>query len=151
MNSTTQFCVFADHGQFFLLDSQVLPEYPEFVDEQHIEDRLQVIPNLIAVYTTESHEVEVVIHVLDSEPRLDEAIWQHITRCTIDVPSGSLVLAGCADFLPECPRVQVSNGLCGVIIVGNHLDQSPGESYHFYIWPTDEPKIQIIKRYGATA
>lgn len=151
MNSTTHLKVYADHGQFYLMDAHALPEYPEFVEDQHIEERFQTVPNLIAVYPTESHEVGVTINVLASEPCIDQEDWQHIAQCSIDVPSGTLIIAGCADYLPDCPRVQVSRGPCGVIITGNQLNQSPGESYHFFIWPSDEPKTKIIKRYGATA
>lgn len=151
MDSTARFTVFADYGQFYLLDSEVLPEYPELVEDQHLEDRFQLADGLIAVYPTETQQVEVEIETVDSEPVIDPETWQHIIQCSVETPSGSLVLAGCSDFLPDCPRVPAFKGQCGVIILGKNLGQSSGESYRFYIWPTNAPITKIIKRYGATA
>ena len=151
MNSTARLTVFADYGQFYLLDSEVLPEYPERVEDQHLEDRFQLAPGLIAVYPTETQQVEVEIETVDSEPVIDPETWQHIIQCSIETPSGSLVLASCSDYLPDCPRVPTFKGQCGVIILGKNLGQSSGESYRFYIWPANAPITKIIKRYGATA
>jgi len=151
MNATTQLKVFADYGQLYLLDSEVLPEYPELVTDQHIADRFQLASNLVAVYPTDSREVEVQIETVHSEPQIDPTAWDHIIYCSIDLPSACLVLAGCSDYLPDCPKIPAFKGQCGLIILGKNLNTSSAESYHFYIWPTDAPKTQITKRFGATA
>ena len=116
MDAARTFSVFADYNQFFLLDDIVQPPYPDVIPQSAIEQRFQIIPHLIAVYTSDATTVSVKVKICEVEPKPNLESWSHIVRCPLEVPSGRMTLAGCTDYLPSCPRIEVPSGKCGVLI-----------------------------------
>jgi hypothetical protein len=48
--------------------------------------------------------------VLDSEPTVDLSAWDHVAECSLSVPTGRIVIAGCTDFFPDAARIEIDAG-----------------------------------------
>lgn len=52
----------------------------------------------------------VTVEVLEAVPDSDLDSWDHVPECSIEVPSGRIVIAGCTDYFPEAARNDVKPG-----------------------------------------
>lgn len=146
MPQRSAFAVFADYNQFFLLDDDLQPSYPEIVTQSVLDDRCQVEPSVLAVYTALPREVSVEMRVYRSTPEIDHGIWAHVVQGALAIPSGRLVLAGCTDYLPDCSRVQVPQGMLEFLLCGRGFDVDAEEEYLVALWPGQSRPIEVIKR-----
>jgi hypothetical protein len=146
MPQRSTFTVFADYNQFFLLDDELQPSYPESVSQSALDDRCLVEPSVLAVYTALPREVSVEVCVYRSVPEIDRGIWGHVVQGALAVPSGRLVLAGCTDYLPDCSRIQVPQGMLEFLLCGRGFDAHAEEAYLVALWPGHFRSIEVIKR-----
>ena len=82
--------VFADYHQFYVWDAGAQPAAPEDYSAEDVERRVKVAPHVIVVQPVRNMEVPVELEVHASDPGFDEAQWDHIVECSLDLPSGKL-------------------------------------------------------------
>ncbi len=105
------------------------------------------MPNLVAVYTANPGDVLVSVLVSETEPKPDFGVWLHVVVCPLAAPSDRIILAGCSDYLPECPRVDVPPGQCGVLICGRGFGKGEREEYVLHLWPASTETPRVLKNY----
>lgn len=142
------FSVFAAYNQIFLLDDGAQPPYPEIIPQSAIDQRFQLVPYLLAIYTASSAMVSVEVSVGLFEPELDSESWSHVVFGSMSAPSGRLILAGCSDYLPECPRIAVPAGECRFILCGRGFDEGAGEEYSLFFWPGGPIEPKVLKAHA---
>lgn len=144
--------LFADYFQFYLQDelaSEDLPSHNIWAGDA-VNKLLALTPGVVYVGTVRNMTVPVTLIVTDSPPSAhDFDVWNHINECSLDVPSGRLVVAGCTDYFPDAPRLAVAPGCYRVrIYYGGLRTLSPDglegdDHYHIILWPApyDEPRV----------
>ncbi len=149
--------IFADYHQFYLMDDEVQPLIPEDVTDEDCRRRIKVAPHIMVVYPVRNTEVPVTIEVHDAEPSTDLAAWDHVAECSLEVPSGRIVIAGCTDYLPDCARLQVAPGIYRARVQYGALgalseDGLDGDDhYRISLWPAPAAELKIIKQYDEAA
>lgn len=140
------FNIFADYSQFYLLDGELQPPYPEDVTDQDLEQRFKVIPNLVAFYTVNPVHVMLSLELMPSEPIQNLETWEHVVEVPLDLPSGRLIIAGCTDYLPECPVVELAPG---TYTVRTHARRGSDESHEEYLallWLCAGRRERVLKQ-----
>ena len=112
-----KFDIFADYFQFYLNDAEKSPPAPEDWTDDDAKKRLKVIPYLIVICPVRNMTVPVTLEVCDSEPTDNFDTWDHVAECSLDIPSGKLVVDECTgspaaniDIAPGCYRVRIFYG-----------------------------------------
>ena len=105
-----EFELFADCHQFYLQDEEAGGDLSDSWTEQATENLLALAPGTISVGTVRNMDIAVTIEFHDSEPKEDFALWEQINECSIGVPSGKIVVAGCTDYFPDAARISVEPG-----------------------------------------
>ena len=104
MKDMREFQVLADYHQFYLMDAGVEPAIPEEITEQDMLRRLRTGAHIVVFHTESASQVPVAVTFV-SEPFEPEGAWEHQAEFNLAVPSGALVLCGCTDYVPHCPRL----------------------------------------------
>jgi hypothetical protein len=144
--------LFADYFQFYLQDEVVKGDLSESWTEQAVADLLALAPGTIGVGTVRNMDVPVIVDVLDAPPNEPLDRWDHVTECSIEIPSGRLVVAGCTDYFPEAQRIQVVPGAYRARIFYGRLDSLSedgldGEDhYKVSLWPSETTGPVVLKR-----
>jgi hypothetical protein len=142
--------VFADYFQFILQD-----EYATWDEEliatsipKLLSDLFAVTPGMIHVGTVRNMTVPVTIEIHDFEPYVDPSCWQQINECSLDIPSGQMVVMG-NDYFPMAPRIPVTPGMyrAKILYTGldtlneNGLDGDDSYTIQFWLGTSVEPRI----------
>ena len=133
MNDLREYRVFADYHQFYLMDAVEAPQIPETVTEQDIQRRLRTAPHIVVFHTESAAHVPVQIAFVQA-PTEAAGSWEHSAEFGLSLPSGSAVLCGCSEFLPECPRIAVVPST----YIGRAYFSGPSvgeERYYVVLWP----------------
>lgn len=147
------FEIFADYHQFYLMDNEKEPEYPSDVTELDCSNMAKVAPYIVAVYTTRNMTVPVTVRIHDADPGANLNEWDHVVECSVDVPSGRLVVIGCTDYLPDARRLEMQPGMYQVrlcygkldTLSDNHLD---GDDYYVVdLWLGQIQKLKVLKQW----
>ncbi len=155
MASTFQFELFTDYHQFYLQDAEAKGDLSEsWTDEAN--DRLLAIgERVIGVGTARNMEVPVLVEVHPAEPPLDLDPWDHVTQCSLEVPSGRVVIAGCTDYFPDASRFDVPPGILQVRVSygGLHTLSDDGldgdDHYRVQLWPGPRCRVSVLKARAA--
>jgi hypothetical protein len=91
--------LFADYYQFYLQDEQADGDLSDSWTEQATTDLFALTLGTIGIGTVSNSDVPVTVEVHNSEPENDFDEWDRIIECSIDVPSGRIVVAGCSSHL----------------------------------------------------
>jgi hypothetical protein len=148
-----EFKIFADYHQFYLMDDDIQPPIPADVTNEDCRRRIKVAPHIVVVYPVRNMTVPVAIEVLNAEPNLDLAAWDHVAECSLDIPSGRIVIAGCTDYLPECSRVTIKPGayrarvLCGGLDTLSKNGLEGDDHYEVLLWPAPPRDLEVLKQY----
>ena len=146
--------LFADYFQFYLQDESAEGDLSDGWTEEATERLLAVAPGTVGVGTVRNMVVPVCVDVLESEPPLDAAEWDHITECSIQIDSGQLVVAGCTDYFPEATRIPLAPGTYAVRISYGGLaslsaDELDGDDhYRVQLWPGIATEAKVLKQRG---
>jgi hypothetical protein len=76
-----------------------------------------------------------------------------VHECSLSVPSGRLVIAGCTDYLPTAARIPVQPGWYRARIYYGGLDTLTADEldgddhYQIVLWPSGPSAPQTLKRY----
>jgi hypothetical protein len=96
-------------------------------------------PHAIGVRTAQNMTVPVSLRICDAGPDIGDADFERVNECTIEIQTGRLVVAGCTDYFPDAPRIEVSPGTYHAVIgyrglntvSENGLDGE--DSYHIFL------------------
>ena len=147
-----EFELFADYHQFYLQDEEADGKLSESWTEQAVETLLALAPGTIGVGTVRNMGVPVTIEILDTEPEEDFALWEQINECSIDVPSGKIVVAGCTDYFPDAARISVEPGTYRARVFYGDLDTlsedglDGDDKYKVILWCGETVEPQVLKR-----
>lgn len=148
-----EFDLFADYFQFYLQDEGVEGNLAESWTKEAVNRLLALAPGTIGVGTVRNMNVPVVIEVAENEPaEHDHDCWDQVNECSIDVPSGRIVVAGCTDYFPEARRIEVAPGSYRARIFYGDLnslrenDLEGDDHYRVVLWPSDPGPLKILKQ-----
>lgn len=150
--SAIELTLFADYFQFYLQDESAQEGLADSWTDEATNRLLAVASGSIGVGTVRNMDVPVTIEVLEVEPALDAEKWDHITQCSIDVPTGKLVIAGCTDYFPEATRIDVSPGTYAARISYGALDTlsedrlDGADHYRVQLWPGSSALPMVVKQ-----
>ena len=152
-----EFNIFADYHQFYLLDDERQPNFPEDVTDGDCRNRLKAAPYIVAVYPVRNMTVPVAVEFHDVEPPTDFTAWDHIAECSLDLPSGRAVIIGCSGYMPEASRIPVAPGCYRVRAHFGALDSLSADGldgsdhYLLTLWPSPSGELQVFKQYDERA
>ncbi|WP_174721489.1 hypothetical protein [Capsulimonas corticalis] len=143
--------IFADYHQFYLQDEKADGDLSDCWTHEATEQMLALAPGTIGVGTVRNMTVPVTVRVLDAAPADDYDQWDQVNECSLDIPSGSLVIAGCTDYFPDAARIPVVPGsyrarlFYGGLETLNDDGLEGGDHYEIALWPAPPLKASILK------
>lgn len=150
------FEIFADYHQFYLQDEQADGDLSESWTPEATANLLALAPGTIGIGTARNMDVPVTVMILDRQPADgDLRDWDQVNECSVSIPSGRIVVAGCTDYFPKAARINVVPGWYrGRIYYGGlstvSEDGLEGEDrYKVALWPALEAEPQVLKRRDA--
>jgi hypothetical protein len=143
--------LFADYYQFYLQDEKAKGDLSDSWNPEATQNLMALAPGTIGIGTARNMTVPVVIEILDRDPGLNLDGWDQINECSIDVPSGKLVVAGCTDYYPDAKRIAVTPGTYRARLLYKNLDQlsddglEGDDAYVVLLWPGPTIPARIVK------
>lgn len=144
--------LFADYFQFYLQDEQAAGNLANSWTRAAVDRKLALAPGTIGVGTARNMTVPVEVEVADTGPLdTDWARWDQVNECSIHVPTGRLVIAGCTDYFPTAARLVVAPGWYRARIYYGGLntlskDGLDGDDhYKIFLWAAPEAELRILK------
>jgi hypothetical protein len=147
-----EFNLFADYYEFYLQDESAEGNLSDSWTDLAIQRMLALAPGTIGVGTVRNTTVPVVVEVSKSEPMEDISPWDHVNECSIDLPSGQIVVAGCTDYFPDAARIKVSPGCYRARLFYGDLDTLSKDGldgkdhYKVALWPALSGEAVVIKQ-----
>lgn len=145
--------LFADYFQFYLQDEQAEGDLSNSWSSEAVERMLALAPGTIGVGTARNMTVPVTVETREFAPQKEDFnIWDQINECSIAVPSGSLVIAGCTDDFPDAARIPLLPGRYRArIYYGQLYDLSDdglegNDLYKIVLWPSENSELKILKQ-----
>lgn len=148
-----EFSIFADYFQFYLEDENSVTDTSVIWTEPAFNDFIAVAPSFVAIATVRNMDVSVKVEVINSERQENIEEWNHITECSLNIPSGSLVIRGCTDYYPDAERIQLTPGNYRIRIYYGGLDTvsannlDGNDHYRIVMWPGKYIPIRVVKRH----
>jgi hypothetical protein len=140
--------LFADYFHFYLQDEEADGDLSESWDKHTPTIKVAVVPGTIGVVTARNTEVPVSVSILEKAPEVGDLTgWDHVAKASIDVPSGTLIIAGPTDYLPDAMHITVVPGAYRARIYYGGLDTRRKDYYHVLLWPQAYSLITVIKQY----
>jgi len=150
MNRSFEFKLFADYFQFYLQDESVTTDLSESWTPEAAHRMLATAPGMIGVGTVRNMIVPVAVEIADAAPADDTSVWEQVNECTLDVPSGRVVIAGCTDYFPDAARIELPPGTYRARIYYGQLDAVRGlegdDHYKVVLWSAAPEPVRVIKQ-----
>jgi hypothetical protein len=147
------FEVFADYFQFYLADEGLEGDLSDAWTDEAVAQLLALVPGVIGVGTARNMDVPVEVQVLDQAPADHLVEWDQVNECTLEVPSGRIVVAGCTDYWPDAARVPVTPGTYRARVYYGDLNSvsenglDGKDRYRIALWPAPAaPPLALISR-----
>jgi len=139
----------AEFNQFYLQDESVKGEVDWTVQEGH--DNLAYNFGIIAVGTNCDRVVPVEVQIMSSEPPLNAERWDHLVDCSIDVPSGRLVISGLFEEFATAARINLEPGRYRArVCYGNQYSYDDhigcADYYVVMLWRSEDKIFEVLKR-----
>jgi len=144
--------LFADYFQFYLQDESADGNLGESWNEEAVARLLAIAPGTVGVGTVRNMDVPVTVEVHDTAPDADFDLWDHVTECSLDVPTGRIVIAGCTDYFADAARIDVPPGTYRARISYGSLDTLSEDGldgkdrYRVQLWPGSAADPYVIKQ-----
>jgi hypothetical protein len=97
--------------------------------------------------------VPVTVDIADIAPEEhDFSAWDQVNECSIDVPSGRLVIAGCTDYFPEAARIDLPPGTYRARIYYGNLNSLTNngldgeDHYRIVLWSESPAPVRVLKQ-----
>ena len=152
-----EFELFADYHQFYLQDEGAKGDLSDAWTPEAVDRLLAIAPGTIGVGTVRNMDVPVVVEVRDGEPPDDDAEWDQVNDCSLDAPTGRIVIAGCTDYFPDAARVEVAAGTYRARVFYGALsslseDGLEGDDhYKVVLWKGPLTSVAVRKRRSGAA
>jgi len=147
--------IFADYHQILLHDEFFKDDAADSWGEEAYKQMVDISDGCVALATARNLEVPVEIVVCDSEPCEDPDSWDHIVQCSINLPSGKLVVRGVSDYLPDAKRIDLKPGQYSVRLFYGGLDTLSDDGldgndlYKVVLWRSNAPNaLEVLKNSG---
>src|SRR5262245_31348180 len=134
--------LFADYYQFYLQDEKAEGDLSDSWTKEATDNLLALAPGTIGVGTARNMDVPVTVQILDAAPTDKNFFeWDQVNECSIEAPSGSIVIAGCTDYFPDAARIPVEPGTYRARIYYGKLDAlsedglEGNDHYKIVLWP----------------
>ena len=130
----------ADYHQFYLQDASADAEIAIEWTDADLKSRMVMRDGLVVLTTERNMMVPVSVRLSDHEPQIDLQRFDHAVLGHIRT-SGSLVIAGLTDYLPDARRLPVPAGDLCVLSLSQGLgtlstDGLDGDDrYDIHLWP----------------
>ena len=146
--SRADFTLDAEYRQFCLQDEKAVRDPSHNWTEEAMGDLLLLGPDIIDVGTMKDGLVRVEVAVTDTAPAIDLDGWNQVVDCSIEVPTGLLLVSGCME--PEPKRVRVIAGPYRARIQYgglNMLEPDQGDDHYLVsLWPCALGPPHFLKR-----
>lgn len=144
--------LFADYFQFYLQDEGADGDLGDSWSQKAVDRLLAIAPGAVGIGTVRDTDVPVTVEVLDAAPNQDFVAWDHVVECSMDVPTGRVIVAGCSDYLPDAARIEVVPGHYRVrasyaklaFVSSDGLDGL--DSYRVQMWLGESTEPQTLKQ-----
>jgi hypothetical protein len=120
------FDVFADYHQFYVQDGGIDPDAPTDWTDEDVQRRVKTIEHVVVICSVRNMTVPVVLELYDSEPAFNLSDYDHVVRCTLDLPTGKLQAPGRYGVLA------LFSGLATIDETG----LEGNDTYRILLWPT---------------
>ena len=104
------FQVFADYSQVLLHDEAWESDFSEAWNDDAYRKMVVASDEALAISTARNMDVQVEIIVSGDKPSIDFADWDHIIQCNLGLSSGTLVVRGISDYLPDSAKIELEPG-----------------------------------------
>lgn len=144
--------LFADYFQFYLQDEKADGNLGDSWGEEAVARLLAIAPGTIGIGTVRNMDVPVILEIHDAEPESDFDLWDQVTECSLDVPSGRIVIAGCMDYFPDAARIEVEPAMYRARVSYGSLDAlsedglDGDDKYRVQLWKGSPTEPLILKR-----
>lgn len=102
--------VFADYHQLLLHDEKDDGDHSELWNDESSKQMVVVSDSAVTMLTARDMNVPVEVVIADNEPSYVVDEWDHIVKCSLKLYSGSLVVRGVSDYLPNAKKIVVAPG-----------------------------------------
>jgi hypothetical protein len=155
----SELTLFADYHQIHLFDQGSNTDLGHAWSARAVDDQIAVDGDAMAVGTVVNVDVLVTVQVRDQPPTDDITGFDHVVECSLQTPSGRLVVMGCTDFQPDAPHFVVPEGCVRVRVAKSHLaaayeagidsDDDPAnmERIKIQIWSAAPAPPAVLKRW----
>jgi hypothetical protein len=149
---TRHFQLFADYFQFCLQDESAEGNLGGSWTDEAVARLLALAPGTIGVGTVRNMDVPVDLELRDSPPDDDLSMWDLVNECSIEVPSGRIVVAGCTDYFPDAAWIEVPPGAYRARVYYGGLsavseDGLDGDDhYKIVLWPSPCEDIRTLRQ-----
>jgi hypothetical protein len=114
---------------------------------------LAVTKTTVAVGTATALQVPVEIVILNTAPDESLDLWDHVTEASLDISTGTLVVAGCVDQLSDALHIPIPAGAyrVRVFIGGLSTVENEFEGQDYYkvaLWPAPMGPVTVLKNGG---
>jgi hypothetical protein len=144
----------ADYHQFHLHNGEnVSEDLGNAWTQEAFLRMLAVTRTTVAVGTATAIEVPVEVVVLNAPPDESPDLWDHVTEASLDVSTGTLVVAGCVDQLSDSLHIPITPGTYRVRVSIGGLstvkDEFDGKDYYkIVLWPAPMGPVAVLKNSG---
>lgn len=147
-----RFIVFADFFQFVLIDELADADL-SVVNWNDEAMRNMLLPGegIVCFGTLRNVDVPVEIHVVESPPEIDWEKFDHAVEAPIIFSSGRVAVMGCADYLPDAAKLEITPGSYRLLYMISGSDSINNEwepaddLYSVYLWPSEFRPSKLIK------
>lgn len=155
MELTREFEIFADYFQFIIMDESSQDNFNVAWTEEALERMLAISNTSVSLGTLRNVTVPVTICINQSQPQIDLEKFDHAVSGSLNIPSGSLVIMGCTDYLPDAPRIKLPAGTYRLLYLATGIETITYESdpaddhYIVHLW-ADSPQQPVLLKHWRT-
>ena len=104
------FNLFADYYQVYIQDECSDGDLHDFDPKLVSTYRYWTGDGVLMLSTARNMTVPIAVEIHDSEPELELETCDHVTECSLEFESGTLLIAGCSDVRDDAPRIKIDAG-----------------------------------------
>lgn len=148
---THQLTLFADYHQFYLQDEATSGGLAQAWIPEAIERMLAVADGVVGFGTLRNMQVGVTLEMLEEPPGAETTDFDHVVEGSLDARSGTLVVAGCTDYVPDAARFAPAPGTYRVRLSVSGADTLSedgleGEDHYWVqLWPALFDASMVLK------
>lgn len=144
--------LFADYHQFYLADAETKTDVSADVTDEAVSQRVVNRDDVLVVFTARNMEVPVTVALHETEPALALEDADHAVEAGL-YSSGTIVIAGCTDYLPDAARFSAPAGdlKARVVFTGLGTLSADGlegqDRYAVHLWPAKAEGVRVLKQW----